>query len=456
MDSLDSGDPLSYSLLQILQSSLTQLRFEYIAAILAGAILLLLSALISGAEAAFFSLSEQELEKCKNSKLPTERRVYQLLQNPRKLLTTILILNNGINVSIIMLFAYVAWQVFGTKSLPAGVMAACMLFATFFIVFCGEVLPKVYVQKRRLSILTRTASVLHRLEEPIRPFSWLLMSISGYLEKHYMVNGYNQTIEDLHQSLDLALSNEETSPEERRILRGVVNFGSITVKQIMRPRMDVNAFSSCMTLPELLPLIVQWGYSRVPVSTVSNDRIEGILYVKDLLPHLNKGADFNWQQLVRPPFFVPENKRISALFQEFKAKHVHMAIVVNEYGATSGLLTLEDIVEEIVGEINDEYDDDDDIIYSQLDENTYIFDGKTSLHDFCKIAEVPFDAFNEVKGENETVAGLMLALFSRIPRVGEEASYGQFHFTVESADFKRVKRVKINVASKKEHYQKVS
>jgi gliding motility-associated protein GldE len=423
---------------------------------LAGILLLLLSALTSGAEAAFFSLSEQELEQCKNSRLPSERRVFQVLQNPRKLLTTILILNNGINVSIITLFAYVAWQVFGTMALPAGVMAACMLFATFFIVFCGEVLPKVYVQKRQLSITRHTATMLDKLETLIRPLSWLLMSISGYIEKHHMIRGYNHTIEDLHHSLDVALTNEETSPEERRILRGVVNFGSITVKQVMRPRVDIIAFNTTMTLPELLPLIIKWGYSRIPVYTESNDKIEGILYVKDLLPHLDKGADFKWQQLVRPPFFVPETKRIADLFQNFKEKHVHMAIVVNEYGTTSGLLTLEDIVEEIVGEINDEYDDEDDIIYSQLDENTFTFDGKTSLHDFCKIAEVPFDAFNEVKGENETVAGLMLALFSRIPRAGEDVSYGRFHFTVESADFKRVKRVKINVASKKEQYQKVS
>lgn len=456
MESLDSGDPLSYSLLQILQSSLTQLRFEYIAAILAGIILLLLSALISGAEAAFFSLSEREMEQCKNSPSASQRRVYHLLQDPRKLLTTILILNNGINVSIITLFAYVAWQVFGIMALPAGVTVACMLFATFFIVFCGEVLPKVYVQKRRLAITRRAAAVLDHLEKPLSPLARLLMAISSYIEKHYMIKGYNHTIEDLHHSLDVALTNEETSPEERRILRGVVNFGSITVKQIMRPRMDVVAFSTKMTLPELLPLIVQWGYSRVPVYTESNDRIEGILYVKDLLPHLSEGEAFNWQQLVRAPFFVQETRRISDLFQDFKEKHVHMAIVVNEYGTTCGLLTLEDIVEEIVGEINDEYDDDEDIIYTQLDENTFIFDGKTSLHDFCKIAEVPFDAFNEVKGESETVAGLLLALFSRIPRVGEDVSYGRFHFTVESADFKRVKRVKINVASKKEHYQKVS
>ncbi|PRY07847.1 gliding motility-associated protein GldE [Pontibacter ummariensis] len=456
MESTDSGDPLSYSLLQLLQSSLTQLRFEYIAAILAGFILLLLSALTSGAEAAYFSLSEQELEQCKKSQSPTERRVYQLLQDPRKLLTTILVVNNGINVSIITLFAYVAWQVFGTMTLPAGAMLACMLFATFFIVFCGEVLPKVYVQKRRLSIARRTVAILAFLEPVIKPLSSLLLFISSYIEKHYMARGYNHTIEELHHSLDVALKNEETSPEERKILRGVVNFGSITVKQIMRPRVDIAAFNLKATLPELLPQIVEWNYSRVPVYTESTDKIEGILYVKDLLPYLNQGADFRWQELVRPAVFVPETKRISDLFEDIKEKHVHMAIVVNEYGTTAGLLTLEDIVEEILGEINDEFDEDDDIIYSQLDESTFIFDGKTSLHDFCKVAEISFDAFDEVKGENETIAGLMLALFSRIPRVGEEVAFDRFHFTVESADPKRIKRVKINVASKKEHYHKVS
>ncbi|WP_276499782.1 gliding motility-associated protein GldE [Pontibacter litorisediminis] len=418
-------------------------------------ILLLLSALTSGAEAAFFSLSEQELEQCKTSKHPTEQRVYSLLQNPRKLLTTILIFNNGINVAIITLFAYVAWQLFGTMDLAAGALALCMLFATFFIVFCGEVLPKVYVQKHRMPLARRMAGVVHRLQFLVRPVSWLLISINEYIERKYIIRGYNHTIEELHHSLDIALINADTSPEERKILRGVVNFGAISVKQIMRPRMDIVAFHTSMTLPELMPEIVNWGYSRVPVYSESTDHIEGILYVKDLLPHLGKGADFEWQQLVRPPFFVPETKRIADLFQDFKEKHVHMAIVVNEYGGTVGLLTLEDIVEEIVGEINDEFDEDDDIIYSQLDENTFIFDGKTSLHDFCKITEVPFDTFDEVKGENETVAGLVLALFSRIPRVGEDVEHGRFHFTVESADTKRVKRVKINVASKKEQYHKV-
>lgn len=456
MESTDPGDPLSYTLLQLLQSSLTQLRVEYLVAVFGGIILLLLSALTSGAEAAFFSLTEQELDQCKTSKLPAEQRVYRLLQNPRKLLTTILIFNNGINVAIITLFAYVAWQVFGSMVLPASVMVLCMLFATFFIVFCGEVLPKVYVQKRRLRLVGHMAGMFDKLQVMIQPLSWLLISINEYIEKKYIARGYAHTMEDLHHSLDVALINADTSPEERRILRGVVNFGAISVKQIMRPRMDIIAFNNAMTLQELMPEIVKWGYSRVPVYTHTTDHIEGILYVKDLLPHLGKGNDFNWQHLVRPPFFVPENKRIADLFQDFKEKHVHMAIVINEYGGTVGLLTLEDIVEEIVGEINDEFDEDDDIVYSQLDENTFIFDGKTSLHDFCKITEVPFDAFEEVKGENETVAGLMLALFSRIPRVGEDAAYGRFHFTVESADTKRVKRVKINVASKKEQYHKVS
>lgn len=416
---------------------------------------MLLSALTSGAEAAFFSLSEQELEQCKTSKHPTEQRVYRLLQDPRKLLTTILILNNGINVAIITLFAYVAWQVFGTMTLSAGSLAVCLLFATFFLVFCGEVLPKVYVQRHRMPLARSMASVLDRLQFLIQPFSWLLISINELVERKYMLRGYTHTIEELHHSLDVALTKADTSPEERKILRGVVNFGSISVKQIMRPRIDIVAFNTSMTFPELMPEIVKWGYSRVPVYSESTDHIEGILYVKDLLPHLGKGPDFDWQQLVRPPFFVPENRRIADLFQDFKEKHVHMAIVINEYGATVGLLTLEDIVEEIVGEINDEFDDDDDIIYSQLDENTFIFDGKTSLHDFCKITEVPFDAFDEVKGANETVAGLMLTLFSGIPRAGEATAYGRFHFTVESADTKRVKRVKINVASKKEQYHKV-
>lgn len=417
---------------------------------------MLLSALTSGAEAAFFSLSEQELEQCKTSKHPAEHRVYRLLQDPRKLLTTILIFNNGINVAIIILFAYVAWQVFGTMTLPVGALALCMLFATFFIVFCGEVLPKVYVQKHRMLLARRMAGVLDRLQILVRPISWLLISINEHIDRKYIMRGYTHTIEELHHSLDVALINADTSPEERKILRGVVNFGAISVKQIMRPRVDIVAFNASMTLPELMPEIIKWGYSRVPVYAESTDQIEGILYVKDLLPHLGENEDFNWQQLIRPPFFVPETKRIADLFQDFKEKHVHMAIVINEYGGTVGLLTLEDIVEEIVGEINDEFDDDDDIIYSQLDENTFIFDGKTSLHDFCKITEVPFDTFDEVKGENETVAGLMLALFSRIPRVGENANYGRFHFTVESADMKRVKRVKINVASKKEQYNKVS
>ncbi|WP_242929445.1 gliding motility-associated protein GldE [Pontibacter vulgaris] len=425
------------------------------AGIFACLLLLLLSALTSGAEAAFFSLTEQELENCKNSSNPKEQSIYRLLQNPRKLLGTFLIINNGINVGFITLFAFLAWQLVGSTAIPFWPMVACLLTATFLIVFFGEVLPKVYAQKRRFKIARRTATLLQATQAAVSPLTWLLLSISGLIEKRYMGRSYSHTIENLHHSLDVALTNEESSPEERRILRGVVNFGSITVKQIMRPRMDIVAFNAAKTLPELLPEIVQWGYSRVPVYTESTDKIEGILYIKDLLPYLDKGADFNWQELLRPPFYVPENKRISELFQDFKDKHVHMAIVVNEYGATSGLLTLEDIVEEIVGEINDEFDDDDDIIYSQLDENTFIFDGKTSLHDFCKIAEVPFDTFNEVKGENETIAGLMLALFSKIPKAGEDTAFGRFHFTIESADSKRVKRVKINVASKKEQYHKV-
>jgi putative hemolysin len=456
LDSIDPGDPLSYSLLQLLQSSAALLRIEYLAAISACFILLLLSALTSGAEAAFFALTPQELEKSRSSKHKAQQLVHQLLQSPRQLLASLLIINNTINVSIITLCGYIAWQLSGTTSMAATTMLVSLLVVTFLIVFFGEVLPKVYARKHGPAIALRMAPVLDTLAPVLSPLGWILTRISSHIDRRYRVRSYSQTLEELHNSLDVALNNEETSPEERKILRGIVNFGSITVKQIMRPRVDIVAFPQSATLPELLPQITQWGYSRVPVYTQNTDSIDGILYVKDLLPHLDKGADFKWQNLIRAPFFVPETKHISDLLQNFREKHVHMAIVVNEYGTTVGLLTMEDVIEEIVGEINDEYDDEDDIIYSQLDENTFIFDGKTSLHDFCKITEIPFDAFNEVKSEHETVAGLMLALFGRIPYVGEEVSYGRYYFTVESADNKRVKRVKINVASKKEHYHKVS
>ncbi|WP_018479906.1 gliding motility-associated protein GldE [Pontibacter roseus] len=443
-------------MLQLLQSASALLKIEYIAATAACFILLLLSALTSGAEAAFFSLTDQDLEKSRRSTHKSQQLVYHLLQSPRQLLASLLIINNALNVSIITLSAYIAWKIFGTTSMAAPVMVVSLLLVTFLIVFFGGVLPKVYARKYGYTIAQRMAPILESLRPMLSPVAWLLTRISSFIDRRYRTRSYSKSLEELHHSLDVALSNEETSPEERKILRGIVNFGSITVKQIMRPRMDIVAFPRGATLPELLPQITQWGYSRVPVYRHSTDQIDGILYVKDLLPHLGKGADFNWQRLIRLPFFVPETKHISDLLQDFKEKHVHMAIVVNEYGTTTGLLTMEDVVEEVVGEINDEYDDEEEIIYSQLDENTFIFDGKTSLHDFCKITEIPFDAFNGVKNEHETVAGLMLALFGRIPTVGEDTTYGRYHFTIESADTKRIKRVKINVTSKKENYHKVS
>lgn len=455
MDSIDTGDPLSYSFLQLFSNTFTFLRIEYLAAIIVCFILLLCSALISGAEAAFFSLSEQELDKYKNTSTPKARTIYGLIKNPRKLLSTFLIVNNSINVGIITLSAYLAWQIFDSVAIPAFSLSLCVLAITFLIVFFGEVLPKVYGHKHASLLVEKTAGTMQTLQYLVKPFSHILLFLSIYFEKKYASRSYSYTMQEMHHSLDVALRNEDTSPEERKILRGVVNFGAIRVKQIMRPRQDIIAFKTTYTLPELLPEIVKWGYSRIPVYSESTDKLEGILYIKDLLPHLDKGADFEWQKLVRLPFFVTETKRISDLFKDFKARHVHMAIVLNESGATSGLLTLEDVVEEIVGEINDEYDNEE-IFYSQLDANTFIFDGKTSLHDFCKVTEVPFDVFDKVKGDNESVAGLMKVLFDGIPSTGDTIEYKRFRFTIESADSKRVKRVKINVRNKKEHYHKVT
>ncbi|WP_239021064.1 gliding motility-associated protein GldE [Pontibacter arcticus] len=426
------------------------------AALAGGLFLLLLSALVSGAEAAFFSVTDQQKEALQQSPGKREKILAQLLQNPRRLLLNFLVIRNSIRISIIILAVYLTSLLFGSYDFSLGIIEATGLLVVFLLLFFGEVLPRAYAHKNPLKYALRFARFIRVLAIITNPPASLLLRLNSFITGRYMVRGYNHTIQHLHHSLDIALSNEDSSPEERKLLRGVVNFGSISVRQIMRPRVDIVAFNTAMRLPELVPEIMKWGYSRIPVYSESTDKIEGILYIKDLLPYLNEAPDFNWQQLIRAPFFVPDTRRIADLFQDFKEKHVHMAIVLSEYGTTTGLLTLEDIIEEIVGEINDEFDDDDGLNYSQLDENTFIFDGKTSLHDFCKIVELPFDAFNEVKGEHETVAGLILSLFSRIPRVGEEISFGRYHFTVESADLKRVKRIKINVSSKKEQYQKVS
>jgi putative hemolysin len=404
--------------------------------------LLLLSALVSGAEAAFFSLSHSELEECRHRPQRSYQQIAALLQHPRRLLTTLLVLDNLINVGLVIIAMNLASHFYGNASLNFVTILGLSLMLTIAIAFFGEVLPKVRARHNRLNTARRMAGVVQAAGILFAPLVALLLSLSNLIERK--VRQKPGALTQLQSAIEASIS-EDSSPGEKEILRGIVNFSSTTAKQIMRSRVDVIAFSRETRFAELLGLINQEGYSRIPVYADTIDQIEGILYIKDLLPYLDAGPDFNWQQLLRPPYFVPEAKKIDDLLREFQEMHVHMAIVVDEYGGTAGLLTFEDIIEEIVGEINDEFDEEETQEYAQIDENTYIFEGHTPLHEFVRITGMPTEVLDQVRKSNESVGGLMLELFAKIPQSGEEITLYRYRFIIEAADSKRVKRVKVYV-----------
>lgn len=453
MESIDSGDPFSIGFYFTYSSLISSFSLAYLASIFTIIFLLLASALVSGAEAAFFNLSPDHLQQLRQSRNRSERLVSALLEVPRLLLATLLIMNIVIKLGIITVAAYLVWLLTGNTSVSSGQLAVLVFSLTFLIVFFGEVLPKVYSAQHNVATARRTAPLFQLALVLLRPLSWLMVSLSRLIERRISNRIYYTSPEGLQKSID-AVIGRETSAEEQVLLKGIVNFGNVTVRQVMRSRVDILALEKSLSLPELIENINQWGYSRIPVYQETIDRIEGILYIKDLLPYLDAEPSFDWQKLVRPPFFVPESKKINVLLRDFQEMHVHMAIVVDEYGGTSGLLTLEDIIEEIVGDINDEFDEEEDAVYSQVGDNTFIFEGKALLHDFCRVMAMPPDLFDPVKGDSESVGGLMLELFSRIPRAGEEIAYDRFKFVVESADNKKIKRVKVYVVDVEETVKK--
>lgn len=403
-------------------------------------ILLALSALVSGSEVAFFSFSSNDIIESRKTNSPSDKRILSLLENPKKLLATILILNNFVNIAFVTLSTFVTWRAVGSKTTEGLIVTALTFAVTFAIVFFGEVIPKVYANQNNLTFARFTSALLSLSNTIFSPLAWVLMSISNVIEMRVQRKGYQLTVDNLNHALEI--TTKETTEEERGILKGIVNFGQLTVKQIMRSRMDITAFDIELDFHELMDKVNKSGYSRVPVYNETVDNIEGILYVKDLLPYLNENENFGWQKLLRTAFFVPENKKIDSLLKDFQEKRIHVSIVVDEYGGTSGLITLEDIIEEIVGEINDEFDDDA-IAYNKLDDSTYIFEGKTSLNDFCKIVNEDPNVFEEIKGESESLGGLLLELNTKLPRAGERIYYNKYVFTVVSADMKRIKRVRV-------------
>jgi gliding motility-associated protein GldE len=404
-------------------------------------ILLCLSALVSGAEVAFFSFTTNDIEKCRQRGEPSDQRVIHLLERPKSLLATILIFNNLVNIAFVTLATFISWRMFGRVQ-SAEVVAGFTIVVTILLLFFGEMTPKVYATNNNVLFARITSGMLSLAQTVFKPIAWFLTSFSNLIERRIDSKGYQVTVDHLNLALDITTQDENTTEEEKGILKGIVNFGTLTVKQVMRSRLDLTAFELDWDFHELMDKVNKSGYSRVPVFDDTIDDLKGLLYVKDLLPYLNEDENFGWQNLLRPVFFVPETKKIDSLLKDFQEKRIHMAIVVDEYGGTSGLITLEDIIEEIVGEINDEFDDDD-IIYNKLDENTYVFEGKTSLNDFCKVVDGDSNIFEKVKGESESLGGLLLEINNKLPRAGEKIQFNPYVFTVVSVDQRRIKRIRV-------------
>lgn len=344
-----------------------------------------------------------------------------------------------------MIATFMFWNISGTKDPTSSYNIAAPFIVTFLIVFIGEVVPKIYANQKSLVFARITVLILSLANKLFTPLSWFLMQFSNLIENRVERKGYDVSIKDLNKAIDLATFDaEDTTVEEKDILKGIVNFSQISVTQIMIARIDVTAIENTIDFHQLMDKINKTGYSRIPVYNDTVDSIEGILYVKDILPYVSEEDSFDWTTLLRKPYFVPESKKIDDLLRNFQEMHVHMAVVVDEYGGTSGLVTLEDIIEQIVGEINDEFDDDD-IDFEKIDESTYVFEGKTSLTDLIKTLDLETHVFDEAKGESESVGGLLLELNSSMPKVGEIIRYKQFLFTIESVNEKRIKRVKIEL-----------
>ncbi len=433
-------DPLPNLFLLALEPSFNVSSIAFISFVLVA--LLFLSAVLAGSEVAFFSLNADQRISLRESEVSSEKTVSQLLDKPQQLLATLLIAINFVNIIFITLANYLTSMVLGQQSMETLLVTLFLLFGvTFIITFFGELIPKVWAQQNNLNFARYSAPLISFLNFVFLPLSKALLGISGLIEKRVKKKSYTLTSQELNQALEIT-TDENTSDREKDILRGILNFGNISVKSVMQARREIVAFDTSMNFHELMDLINKNGYSRVPVFNETIDKIEGILYIKDLLKHIGQDENFDWIPLLHSPFFVPENKKIDDLLYDFQEKRVHMAIIVNEYGETEGLVTMEDIIEEIVGEINDEFDEVE-ADYKKIADNIYVFEAKTSLNDFCRVFEIEAAYFEKAKGESETLAGLIIELFGRIPSAGEEIEFENFTFKVQSVDTRRIKKVRV-------------
>lgn len=406
-------------------------------------VLLICSALISGAEVAFFGLSASDVNEIDEKKTTRSNIIVKLLDRPKKLLATILIANNAINIGVVLLFSVIGDTLFASIELDWLRFVLEVVVATFLILMFGEILPKVYANRNRIAFAHLMAYPLKVFDFLFSPLSLPMRSGTLFLYNKLGKQKSNLSVDHLSQALELT-DDGDTTKEEQKILQGIVSFGNTDTKQVMRPRIDIFALSEDMKFPEVLGEIKKNGYSRIPVFSENMDNVLGVLYVKDLLPYIDRKT-FNWMTLIRDPYFVPENKKLDDLLLEFQEKKNHLAVVVDEYGGTSGIVTLEDIIEEIVGDITDEFDDED-LIFSKLDEFNYVFDGKTTLRDFYRVVKIEDEEeFELQKGESETIAGFVLEIAGSFPKRGEKVAFNDYRFVVESLDKKRLKQIKVTL-----------
>ena len=424
-------------------SFLTSLDIELIINLLVILALLFCSAFISGSEVALFSLSQKDIDDLQETDYNKGLKITSLLNHPKKLLATILVANNFINIAIVIIFSSISEKLFGQITNFSLRFLVEVGLVTFLILLFGEVLPKIYANRNNINFSRKVVLPLMILDKVFSPITIPMRNTTLFIEKKFSAQKTNFSVDQLSQALELT-NQEETTHEEQKILEGIVTFGNTEVSQVMSPRIDIFAIDIEETFKEILPKIVEKGYSRIPIYKGNIDQIEGVLFIKDLIPHIDEKNNFHWQHLIREPFFVPENKKLDNLLKEFQGMKNHLAIVVDEYGGTSGLISLEDILEEIVGDISDEFDDED-IVFSKIDDKNFVFEGKIGLKDFYRIVEIDDTLFEQSKGEAETLAGFLLEISGNFPKKNQKLNFNNCTFTIESIDKRRIKQIKVTL-----------
>lgn len=443
MESIDP-DPLPGNLIVILSDVFSSYQFEVIITVIVLLVLLLISGLISGSETAYFSLERSHLEFLKEKNTKTSAKVLKLIANPKQLLATILITNNFINVAIVIISTFLSTFLVDDNSNPLTIFLIQVVLITSVILLFGEIIPKIIANGFPITISMLMSGPLIVLEKILKPLSYLLVSSTSFIDRKIGDQGHNITMSELSEAIEMTI--EDDAPEdEKMILKGIASFGDIEASEIMKSRMDIFAINAETDFKSMMEMAIESGYSRIPVFEDSIDKVLGIFYVKDLLPFLGENEKKDWVILLRPVFYVPENKRINDLLQDFRTKKIHMAVVVDEYGGTSGIITLEDIIEEIVGEISDEFDDDEELEYKILDDNKYRFLAKTPINDFCKVLNIDDETFNDIKGESDSLGGMLLEINGNIPKKGSIIEYQNFSFKVIDVDTRKLKEIEVIV-----------